>query len=172
MKARAETVRDTGACISPFNSFLLIQGLETLSLRMERQSASALRGRPVPRGPSVRRLGRVRGAPEPPGPRAGREVPAQGRRGRCSPSGSRRRPPREGRAAGRKFIEGLQLFSHLANIGDVRSLVIHPASTTHQQLTDEELAKGGVSPELIRLSIGLENAEDLLWDLEQALPAP
>jgi O-acetylhomoserine (thiol)-lyase len=78
----------------------------------------------------------------------------------------------EGRAAGRKFIERLQLFSHLANIGDVRSLVIHPASTTHQQLTDEELAKGGVSPELIRLSIGLENVEDLLWDLDQALPAP
>ncbi len=77
----------------------------------------------------------------------------------------------DGRAAGKRFIEGLQLFSHLANIGDVRSLVIHPASTTHQQLSDEELAKGGVSPELIRLSIGLENVEDLLWDLDQALPA-
>jgi len=77
----------------------------------------------------------------------------------------------EGRAAGRKFIEGLELFSHLANIGDVRSLVIHPASTTHQQLSDEELSKGGVTPELIRLSIGLENVEDLLWDLDRALLA-
>jgi O-acetylhomoserine (thiol)-lyase len=77
-----------------------------------------------------------------------------------------------GRAAGRKLIEALQLFSHLANVGDVRSLVIHPASTTHQQLSEDELAKGGVSPELIRLSIGLENVEDLLWDLDQALPAP
>ena len=77
----------------------------------------------------------------------------------------------EERAKGKKFIEALQLFSHLANVGDARSLVIHPASTTHQQLTDEELEQGGVRPELIRLSIGLETTEDLLWDLDQALLA-
>jgi O-acetylhomoserine (thiol)-lyase len=77
----------------------------------------------------------------------------------------------EVRDAGRRFIEALQLFSHLANVGDARSLVIHPASTTHQQLSDAELAAAGVGPELIRLSVGLETVEDLLWDLDQALRA-
>jgi O-acetylhomoserine (thiol)-lyase len=77
----------------------------------------------------------------------------------------------DARAAGRRFIDALQLFSHLANVGDARSLVIHPASTTHQQLNEEELARGGVAPELIRLSVGLETLEDLLWDLDQALHA-
>ena len=76
-----------------------------------------------------------------------------------------------GRAGGKKFIESLQIFSHLANVGDAKSLVIHPASTTHQQLSDEELVKCGVGPELIRLSVGLETLEDLLWDLDQALLA-
>ena len=75
------------------------------------------------------------------------------------------------RLAGRRFIEALQLFSHLANVGDARSLVIHPASTTHQQLDDAELARCGVAPEMIRLSVGLETLEDLLWDLDQALRA-
>jgi O-acetylhomoserine (thiol)-lyase len=75
----------------------------------------------------------------------------------------------DARAAGKKFIESLQLFSHLANVGDARSLVIHPASTTHAQLSDEELRQGGIGPEMIRLSIGLETVEDLLWDLDQAL---
>ena len=77
----------------------------------------------------------------------------------------------DARAAGRRFIDALQLFSHLANVGDARSLVIHPASTTHQQLDDEELARCGVAPELIRVSVGLETLEDLLWDLDQALHA-
>jgi O-acetylhomoserine (thiol)-lyase len=77
----------------------------------------------------------------------------------------------DARDAGRRFIDALQLFSHLANVGDARSLVIHPASTTHQQLSEEELARGGVAPELIRLSVGLETLEDLLWDLDQALHA-
>ena len=75
------------------------------------------------------------------------------------------------RQTGRAFIERLKLFSHLANIGDVRSLVIHPASTTHRQLSDEELRQSGVGPELIRLSVGIENLEDLIWDLDQALCA-
>jgi O-acetylhomoserine (thiol)-lyase len=77
----------------------------------------------------------------------------------------------DARAAGRRFIESLQLFSHLANVGDARSLVIHPASTTHQQLSEAELERAGVAPELIRLSVGLETLEDLLWDLDQALRA-
>jgi O-acetylhomoserine (thiol)-lyase len=86
--------------------------------------------------------------------------------------GLRPRAGEDVRQTGKHFIESLHLFSHLANIGDVRSLVIHPASTTHQQLSDEELSRGGVSPDLIRLSIGLENVEDLQWDLDQALRAP
>jgi O-acetylhomoserine (thiol)-lyase len=171
MKARAETVRDTGACLSPFNSFLLIQGLETLSLRMERQSASALRvARFLEAHPSVAWVAYA-GLPSHPDHKLAARYLPQGA-GAVFSFGLKAASGDAGRAAGRKFIEGLQLFSHLANIGDVRSLVIHPASTTHQQLSDEELAKGGVTPELIRLSIGLENVEDLLWDLEQALPAP
>ena len=77
----------------------------------------------------------------------------------------------DAREAGRRFIEKLELFSHLANVGDARSLVIHPASTTHQQLSDEELAAGSVGPGLVRLSVGLETLEDLIWDLDQALAA-
>jgi O-acetylhomoserine (thiol)-lyase len=76
---------------------------------------------------------------------------------------------RGGLESGKRFIEGLQLFSHLANVGDAKSLVIHPASTTHQQLSDEEKAMGGISDDMIRLSIGLEEIEDILWDLDQAL---
>jgi O-acetylhomoserine (thiol)-lyase len=171
MKARAETVRDTGACLSPFNAFLLIQGLETLSLRMRRQSESALRvARFLEGHPSVAWVAYAGLPSHPDHALASKYLP--GGAGAVFSFGLKAGSAGDGRAAGRKFIEGLQLFSHLANIGDVRSLVIHPASTTHQQLSDDELAKGGVSPELIRLSIGLENVEDLLWDLDQALPAP
>ena len=170
MKARAETVRDTGACISPFNSFLLIQGLETLSLRMERQTGSALRvARFLEEHPAVAWVSYA-GLPSHPDHALAQKYLPKGA-GAVFSFGLKTRPGEDVRATGRKFIEGLQLFSHLANIGDVRSLVIHPASTTHQQLTDEELAKGGVGAELIRLSIGLENVEDLLWDLDQALLA-
>jgi O-acetylhomoserine (thiol)-lyase len=169
MKARAETVRDVGACVSPMNSFLLIQGLETLSLRMDRHVSNALQ---VARFlESHERVAWVAyaGLPShedhalaqkylPKGPGA---VFSFGLKG-------------EGAAVredGKRFIEALNLFSHLANVGDVRSLVIHPASTTHQQLTDEELRACGVGPEMIRLSVGIENVEDLLWDLDQALHA-
>jgi O-acetylhomoserine (thiol)-lyase len=170
-KARAETLRDTGACLSPFNAFLLIQGMETLSLRMERQAASALRVAQYLESHAAVAWVSYAGLPSHPDHALARKYLPKGP-GAVFSFGLKAAGADEGRAAGRKFIERLQLFSHLANIGDVRSLVIHPASTTHQQLTDEELAKGGVSPELIRLSIGLENVEDLLWDLDQALPAP
>ncbi|HEY5078412.1 MAG TPA: PLP-dependent transferase, partial [Opitutaceae bacterium] len=171
MKARAETVRDTGACLSPFNSFLLIQGLETLSLRMERQAASALRVARFLEGHRSVAWVAYAGLPSHPDHALAAKYLPKGP-GAVFSFGLKANTAAVGRAAGKRFIEALQLFSHLANIGDVRSLVIHPASTTHQQLSDEELAKGGVSPELIRLSIGLENVEDLLWDLDQALPAP
>jgi O-acetylhomoserine (thiol)-lyase len=170
-KARAETLRDTGGCISPFNAFLLIQGLETLSLRMERQSASALRIAQFLEGHRAVAWVAYAGLPSHPDHGLARKYLPRGA-GAVLSFGLKSRSGDEGRAAGRKFIEALEIFSHLANIGDVRSLVIHPASTTHQQLSDDELSKGGVSPELIRLSIGLENVEDLLWDLEQAMPAP
>jgi O-acetylhomoserine (thiol)-lyase len=171
MKARAETLRDTGACLSPFNSFLLIQGLETLSLRMERQSASALRVAQFLEGHASVAWVAYAGLPSHPDHALAKKY-LPGGAGAVFSFGLKSATAAEGRAAGRKFIEGLRLFSHLANIGDVRSLVIHPASTTHQQLSDDELSRGGVSPELIRLSIGLENVEDLLWDLDQALRAP
>jgi O-acetylhomoserine (thiol)-lyase len=169
MKARAETVRDVGACISPMNSFLILQGLETLSLRMDRHVANALEiARFLEQHERVAWVAYA-GLPShadhalaqkylPKGPGA---VFSFGLKGEGA----------QVREDGKKFIEALQLFSHLANVGDVRSLVIHPASTTHQQLTDEELAACGVGPEMIRLSVGLENVDDLIWDLDQAFHA-
>ncbi len=170
MKARAETVRDTGACLSPFNAFLLIQGLETLSLRMERQTQSALAVAKFLEGHASVAWVAYAGLPSHPDHALAKKYLPKGP-GAVFSFGIKARAGEDVRARGRKFIESLQLFSHLANIGDVRSLVIHPASTTHQQLSDAELAKGGVGADLIRLSIGLENVEDLLWDLDQALLA-
>ena len=170
MKARAETVRDTGACLSPFNAFLLIQGLETLSLRMERQTQSALAVATFLEGHASVAWVAYAGLPSHPDHALAKKYLPKGP-GAVFSFGIKARAGEDVRARGRKFIESLQLFSHLANIGDVRSLVIHPASTTHQQLSDAELAKGGVGADLIRLSIGLENVEDLLWDLDQALLA-
>jgi O-acetylhomoserine (thiol)-lyase len=145
MKARAETVRDTGACLSPFNAFLLIQGLETLSLRMERQSASALRVARFLEGHPRWPGSPMRGLPSHPDHALAQKYLPKGP-GAVFSFGLKAAPGEDGRAAGRKFIEALQLFSHLANIGDVRSLVIHPASTTHQQLSDEELPRGASAP--------------------------
>ncbi len=169
MKVRAETVRDTGACLSPTNAFLLLQGLETLSLRMERHAANAigvarfLREHP--------RVAWVAYAGLEDHPQHGLACKYMGGRPGAVFSFGLRTSDGDGRAAGKRFIDALQLFSHLANVGDARSLVIHPASTTHQQLSEEELVRGGVAPELIRLSVGLETLEDLLWDLDQALHA-
>ncbi len=169
MKVRAETVRDTGACLSPTNAFLLLQGLETLSLRMERHAENALAVarflRDHPRVAWVAYAG-LEDHPE----HALAQKYLGGRPGAVFSFGLETADG-DGRAAGRRFIDALRLFSHLANVGDARSLVIHPASTTHQQLSEEELVRGGVAPELIRLSVGLETLEDLLWDLDQALHA-
>lgn len=169
MKLRTETLRDTGACISPTNAFLLIQGLETLSLRMERHVSNALGvAKFLAEHPKVARVNYA-GLPDSPfhalalkylpkGPGAVFSFDLKPIAG-------------DAREAGRRFIESLELFSHLANVGDARSLVIHPASTTHQQLSDEELAAGSVGPGLVRLSVGLETLEDLIWDLDRALSA-
>lgn len=169
MKVRAETVRDVGACLSPMNAFLLIQGLETLSLRMDRHvhNARAI-AHYLEQHPQVAWVS-YSGLPSHPdhalaqkylplGPGA---VFSFGLKGEGDAV----------RARGKTFIESLNLFSHLANVGDARSLIIHPASTTHQQLSEEELTACGVKPEMIRLSIGLETVEDLIWDLDQAFHA-
>ncbi len=165
MKTRAVTLRDTGAALSPFNAFLLIQGLETLSVRMERHVQNALAvAQFLKAHPKVAYVAYA-GLPDDPyyalaqkyTPRGPGAVFTFGLKGDNA------------RAAGKTFIESLHLFSHLANIGDARSLVIHPASTTHQQLSDSELQEGGIDAGMIRLSIGLETTEDLLWDLDQAL---
>jgi len=169
VKLRAETLRDTGACISPMNSFLLLQGLETLSLRMDRHVQNALKvAEYLESHPKVGKVHYAGLASHPHFDLAKKYLP----KGPGAVMAFEIKPPSgDAREAGRKFIESLQLFSHLANIGDAKSLVIHPASTTHQQLSDEELSLGGITPGTIRLSIGLETLEDLLWDLDQALSA-
>ena len=169
MKARAETVRDTGACLSPTNAFLLLQGLETLSLRMDRHTANARAVAEFLRGHRAVEWVSYAGLSDHPDHALAQKY-LGGRPGAVFSFGLKASGG-DAREAGRRFIESLQLFSHLANVGDARSLVIHPASTTHQQLSDEELAAAGVGPELVRLSIGLETVDDLLWDLDQALSA-
>ncbi|MHB1355043.1 MAG: O-acetylhomoserine aminocarboxypropyltransferase/cysteine synthase family protein [Anaerolineae bacterium] len=165
LRARVKTLRDTGACISPFNAFLILLGIETLGLRMARHSENALA---VAHYLSSHQ--KVDWVLYP-----GLEShPSYALAQRYLPQGASSLVGfgvRGGKAAGRKFIERLQLFSHLANIGDARSLAIHPASTTHQQLSEEEQCLAGVTPDFIRLSIGLEAIEDILTDLDQSLAA-
>lgn len=166
MKLRTETVRDTGACISPMNSFLLLQGLETLSLRMDRhvQNAQAV-AEFLEAHPKVGKVHYAGLASHPHHDRAKKYLP----KGPGAVMAFEIQGSGDARAAGKKFIESLQLFSHLANVGDAKSLVIHPGSTTHQQLSDEELIASGITAGTIRLSVGLETLDDLLWDLDQAL---
>ncbi len=167
MKTRAVTLRDTGAALSPFNAFLLIQGLETLSVRMERHVQNALAvAQFLKAHPKVAYV-EYAGLPDSPYYALAQKYTPKGP-GAVFTFGLK---GDNARAAGKTFIESLHLFSHLANIGDARSLVIHPASTTHQQLSDSELLEAGVDAGMIRLSIGLETTEDLLWDLDQALQA-
>jgi O-acetylhomoserine (thiol)-lyase len=165
MRVRSEQLRDVGPALSPFNAFLLLQGLETLPQRMDahvsntRAVATFLRDHP-----SVAWV-RWAGLPDHPDhERAQRYLPLGA--GAVFAFGVK-----GGRAAGRRFIESVELCSHLANIGDARTLVIHPASTTHQQLSDDALAAGGVGADLIRISVGIEDADDIIWDLDQALAA-
>jgi O-acetylhomoserine (thiol)-lyase len=165
MKLRAESLRDLGGCMSPFNAFLFLLGLETLPLRMERHVENALGvASYLAQHPAVERV-RYPGLPDSPyAPLAARYLP----KGAGAVFAF---DLRGGREAGRQFIQALQLWSHLANVGDAKSLVIHPASTTHRQLSDEELVAAGISAGTIRLSVGLETLDDLLWDLERGLAA-
>ena len=163
MKARVETIRDTGPSLSPFNSFLLLQGLETLSLRMERHCQNALRVATfLHEHPAVSWV-HYAGLPDDPSYQLGKRYLSKGV-GAIFTFGVK-----GGYEAGKTVINSVKLFSHLANVGDARSLIIHPASTTHQQLAEEDQIAGGVTPDLIRISVGLENIEDILWDLDQAL---
>ncbi|WP_219417186.1 O-acetylhomoserine aminocarboxypropyltransferase/cysteine synthase family protein [Pseudonocardia nigra] len=164
-KLRAEQLRDVGASLSPHSAFLLLQGVETLPQRMEAHVANAravaewLHADP--------RVSYVRWAGLPDHPhhdRAARYLP-------LGPGAVFSFGVRGGRAAGQRFIESVQLCSHLANVGDARTLVIHPGSTTHQQLADDQLRDAGVPPDLVRISVGLEDVDDILWDLDQALAA-
>jgi O-acetylhomoserine (thiol)-lyase len=161
MKLRAETLRDLGAALSPFNAFLFLQGIETLSLRMERHVANALAiARYLEKHEHVSTItypglssSRYRPLVEKYLPRGTGSVFSFDIRG--------------GRDAGQEFIRAVTLWSHLANVGDAKSLVIHPASTTHRQLSEAELETAGVRAGTIRLSVGIENVDDLIWDLEQ-----
>jgi O-acetylhomoserine (thiol)-lyase len=162
-KARAGILRDLGPCQSPFNSWLFIQGLETLSLRMERhvQNAQAV-AEFLEDHPKVSWVIYAGLESHPDYERAKRYLPK-------GPGAVLGFGAKGGRDAGARFIDRLQLFSHVANLGDAKSLAIHPASTTHSQLTETEQKAAGVSPDFIRLSIGLEDIDDILWDLDQAL---
>jgi len=165
MKARVEGLRDLGPALSPFNSFLFLQGLETLKLRMQCHSQHALAVAQYLC--SHERVAWVNypGLPGSPYHDLAQKYLPRGAGGILTFG------IRGGLESGRRFIEALQVFSHLANVGDAKSLVIHPASTTHQQLSTEEKLAGGITDDLIRLSVGLEEIDDILWDLDQALRA-
>ncbi|HYI95240.1 MAG TPA: O-acetylhomoserine aminocarboxypropyltransferase/cysteine synthase family protein [Bryobacteraceae bacterium] len=165
IKCRVDGLRDLGPCISPFNSFLFLQGIETLGMRMDRHVSNALAtAQFLEKHPSVEWV-KYPSLPSSPYyataqkylPKGASAVFSFGLKG--------------GYDSGKKFIDSLKIFSHLANVGDARSLVIHPASTTHQQLNAEQQVSAGVEPGMVRLSVGLEDIEDILWDLEQALGA-
>ena len=163
IKARVQILRDIGACQSPFNSWLLVQGLETLSLRIERhvKNTQAV-AEFLEKHPKISWVTYPGLKSHPDYDLAKKYLPKGA--GAILGFGIK-----GGLEAGRKFINSLKLLSHLANVGDAKSLAIHPASTTHSQLKPEEQITAGVTPDFVRLSIGLEDIEDILWDLDQAL---
>jgi O-acetylhomoserine (thiol)-lyase len=165
LKCRIQGLRDTGAALSPFNAFLILQGIETLHLRMERHSQNALAvARHLAKHPGVEWVNYPGLETSPYFARAQKYMPA-------GQSALVTFGIKGGYDAGKKLINTLKLFSLLANIGDAKSLVIHPASTTHQQLSAEEQTAAGVTPELVRLSVGIEDIRDILADLDQAIEA-
>lgn len=165
IKARVQLLRDLGSSIAPFNSWLLLQGLETLHLRLERHSSNALQvAEYLESHPDVEWVSYA-GLPSHPSYSLAQKYLPRGQ-GAILTFGIK-----GGAEAGAKLIENVQLFSHLANVGDSKSLIIHPASTTHQQLSEDEQKAAGVHPELLRLSVGTENIQDILQDLEQAIAA-
>ena len=163
LRARREGIRDFGACMAPFTAFQILQGIETLPLRMEKHVANARKVVAfLAEHPFVASVGYPE-LPQHPDHALAKELLPRGCGAVFSFS------IKGTRAQGRKLIESLTLFSHLANVGDAKSLVIHPASTTHRQLSEDEQRAAGVAPEMIRLSVGLESLDDILWDIDQAL---
>ena len=165
IRMRVIPLRNLGACISPDNAWMFLQGIETLPLRMERHCENALAvAKHLKNHPKVEWV-RFPGLPDDPNFELNKKY-LRGKGGSMVVFGIK-----GGNAAGKKFIESLKLFSHLANVGDAKSLAIHPATTTHSQLTAEQQAAGGITPELVRLSVGIEHIDDILADLDQALDA-
>jgi O-acetylhomoserine (thiol)-lyase len=163
IKARVTLLRDLGPALSPFNAFLFLQGLETLHLRMPRHSENALAVAEY-----LERHSKVAWVNYP----GLKSSPEHGRVNKYLPKGAGAILGfgiRGGLEAGKTFIDSLELISHLANVGDAKALAIHPATTTHQQLSAEEQLATGVTPDFIRLSVGLEHIDDILADIEQAL---
>jgi O-acetylhomoserine (thiol)-lyase len=165
MRARAEGLRDFGACMSPANAFYLIQGIETLPVRMSRHVANAQAvAEFLEKNAAVAWVKYPGLESHPDHALAKRQLPKGA--GAIMSFGIK-----GGRKAGARLIGRLRLFSHLANVGDAKSLIIHPATTTHNQLTAEERLASGTTDDLVRLSIGLEDIDDILWDLDQGLKA-
>ncbi len=165
LKARVQLLRDLGTALSPFNAFLLVQGIETLSLRMERHVANAKRVAQWLEGRDEVLSVAYAGLP------SSKWYPLAQKYAPLGPGSVLAFEIAGGLAAGKRFVEALELHSHVANIGDVRSLVIHPASTTHSQLTPDEQATAGVTPGLVRLSVGIEGIDDILADLDAGFRA-
>ncbi|GGH39126.1 homocysteine synthase [Paenibacillus segetis] len=165
IKARVQLQRDLGASLAPFNAWLLLQGLETLHLRVERHSENALKVAKYLEAHDKVEWVSYAGLPSHASYDLAQKYLPKGQ-GAILTFGIK-----GGVEAGRKLIENVKLFSHLANVGDSKSLIIHPASTTHLQLSEEEQLSAGVNPELIRLSIGTESIDDIIYDLEQAIAA-
>jgi O-acetylhomoserine (thiol)-lyase len=164
-RARVVPLRNTGAAISPFNAFLILQGVETLGLRMDRISDNTLKiAQHLQKHPAVKWVNYAGLADHPENPLVQKYLSGKA-------SGVLTFGVPGGREGGARFLDGLNLFTRLVNIGDVRSLATHPASTTHRQLTPEELTKAGVSEDTVRLSVGIEHIDDLIADLDAALAA-
>jgi O-acetylhomoserine (thiol)-lyase len=162
LRLRTVPLRNLGACISPDNAWIFLQGLETLPLRMERHCANAVSvAQWLKKHPQVAWV-RYPGLPDDPSYKTANKYLQKGFGGMVVFG------IKGGKAAGEKFIDSLKLISHLANVGDAKSLAIHPASTTHSQLSEEQQREGGLTPDLVRLSIGLEHVEDIKEDIDQA----
>jgi len=162
-KARMETLRTLGPTMSPLSAFLFIQGLETLPLRMDRHCANTLQvAQHLQAHPAISWV-KYAGLEDNPYHALARKYLPRGAGGVLTFG------IKGGEAAGIKFIESAQFLSHLANVGDAKTLVIHPASTTHRQLNEDEQLRAGVTPDMVRMSVGLETLDDILWDIDQAL---
>jgi O-acetylhomoserine (thiol)-lyase len=165
IKARVDGLRDFGPALSPFNSFLFLQGIETLAMRMDLHVANTLKAAEYLEKHKYVKWVKYPSLPSSPYYDIAKKYTPKGA-GAVFSFGIK-----GGYDAGKKFIDSVKLFSHLANVGDSRSLVIHPPSTTHQQLSKDQQKDAGVEPEMVRVSIGLEDIDDILWDLDQALTA-